>query len=180
MLGGRRGTGREGRVGCRWWRRGGGGISRQRADTIKTRKNELLNTSIKKYKTWPRFYAAWAALQAGDKVVRVVGWRVCVCVCFPEGGVKTKPTSNPWNHSDALVNTHTINMAASFYSLQINGGTIRKRAEMNHWRLHSSFPFEAFAQEIIQTSISPSLFFHTYTLISPAPPPPLLPAGTHF
>lgn len=46
----------------------GGGISRQRADTIKTQENELLNTSIKKYKTWPHFYAAWAALQAGDKV----------------------------------------------------------------------------------------------------------------
>lgn len=60
----------------------GGEISRQRADTIKTRENELLNTSIKKYKTWwPRFYAAWAVLQAGDKVVRVVGWSVCVCVC---------------------------------------------------------------------------------------------------
>lgn len=57
------------------WAAGGvrGKISRQRADTIKTRENELLNTSIKKYKTWPRFYAAWAALQAGDKVVRVVG-----------------------------------------------------------------------------------------------------------
>lgn len=53
----------------------GGGleISRQRADTIKTQENELLNTSIKKYKTWPHFYAAWAALQAGDKGVRVVG-----------------------------------------------------------------------------------------------------------
>lgn len=72
MLGGRRGTGRGkgGLVVVVW---GGGGISRQRADTIKTRENELLNTSIKKYKTWPRFYAAWAALQAGDKVVRVVG-----------------------------------------------------------------------------------------------------------
>lgn len=70
-FGDRRGTGeREG------WAGGGGvggGISRQRADTIKTQENELLNTSIKKYKTWPRFYAAWAALQAGDKVVRVVG-----------------------------------------------------------------------------------------------------------
>lgn len=70
MLGGRRGDGeREG------WAGGGAGgeISGQRADTIKTRENELLNTSIKKYKTWPRFYAAWAALQAGDKVARVVG-----------------------------------------------------------------------------------------------------------
>lgn len=51
-----------------WWWRWAGGISRQRADTIKTQENELLNTSIKKYKTWPHFYAAWAALQAGDKV----------------------------------------------------------------------------------------------------------------
>lgn len=71
MLGDRRGTGRGkgGVAGCVR----GGGVSRQRADTIKTRQNELLNTSIKKYKTWPRFYAAWAALQAGDKVLRMVG-----------------------------------------------------------------------------------------------------------
>lgn len=69
MLGGRRGAGRgKGGLVVVW-----GEISRQRADTIKTRENELLNTSIKKYKTWPHFYAAWAALQAGDKVVRVVG-----------------------------------------------------------------------------------------------------------
>lgn len=51
-----------------WWWRRAGGISRQRADTIKTQENELLNTPIKKYKTWPHFYAARAALQAGDKV----------------------------------------------------------------------------------------------------------------
>lgn len=70
-----KGTGRRERVGLAVVvGRGGGEISRQRADTIKTRENELLNTSIKKYKTWwPRFYAAWAVLQAGDKVVRVVG-----------------------------------------------------------------------------------------------------------
>lgn len=48
-------------------------MSRQRADTIKTGENELLNTSIKKYKAWPSFYAGWAALQAGDKVVKVDG-----------------------------------------------------------------------------------------------------------
>jgi len=57
----------EERLGWKW------GGSRQRADTIKTAENELLNTSIKKYKTWPHFYAAWAALQAGDKVMRAVG-----------------------------------------------------------------------------------------------------------
>lgn len=32
-----------------------GGRCRHRADTIKTLKNGLLNTSIKKYKTWPHF-----------------------------------------------------------------------------------------------------------------------------
>lgn len=74
MLGGRRGMGRR-EAGLMVEAQGvwvvvevGGGISRQRADTIKTQENELLNTSIKKYKTWPHFYAAWAALQAGDKV----------------------------------------------------------------------------------------------------------------
>lgn len=44
-----------------------GGL-RQRADAIKTEENELLNTSIKKYKTWPSFYTGWAALQSDDKV----------------------------------------------------------------------------------------------------------------
>lgn len=34
---------------------GAGGRCRQRADTMETLKNELLNTSIKKYKTWPHF-----------------------------------------------------------------------------------------------------------------------------
>lgn len=51
-------------LGERWGREGWGtsdvavvegGVCRQRADTIKTLKNELLNTSIKKYKTWPQF-----------------------------------------------------------------------------------------------------------------------------
>lgn len=54
----------------------GGWISRQRADTIKTEENELLNTPIKKYKTWPSFYTGWAALQAGDKGLEGGG------VCF--------------------------------------------------------------------------------------------------
>lgn len=44
--------GRE-RVGWEWCR---GEISRQRADTIKSRENELFNTSIKNYKTRPPFF----------------------------------------------------------------------------------------------------------------------------
>lgn len=78
---------------CGWW---GWGVSRQRADTIKTRENELLNTSIKKYKTWPRFFsffhAVWAALQAGDKVLRLVGLKRVRCAGFSSGRGEIEPT----------------------------------------------------------------------------------------
>lgn len=125
------------------------GGSRQRADGIKTAENELLNTSIKKYKTWPRFYAAWAVLQAVDKVWRAAGWSVCLR--WGRGKIRRRCSRRSDTHR------HTLTSAASGSHSkwhQINGGPIWqniwgalwKPLKSNHWwiwSLLSLFPFQA-------------------------------------